>query len=118
MPLYQSSLHSSASGPTTATRGDASGSVLCAYGLSRSGSLGHRWILMPLLAAMLGMLTGAVKGRPTRPSPRRGPTGPAVALTGATVPVVDRLPTPRLLPPRVRPPPVSPAARVRASAGA
>jgi putative aldouronate transport system permease protein len=27
-------------------------SVLCAYGLSRSGSLGHRWILMVLLATM------------------------------------------------------------------
>lgn len=27
-------------------------SVLCAYGLSRSGSLGHRWILMTLLATM------------------------------------------------------------------
>ncbi|MFF5522070.1 carbohydrate ABC transporter permease [Streptomyces coeruleorubidus] len=27
-------------------------SVLCAYGLSRSGSLGHRWILMILLATM------------------------------------------------------------------
>ncbi|MFI7404743.1 carbohydrate ABC transporter permease [Streptomyces sp. NPDC049541] len=27
-------------------------SVLCAYGLSRSGSLGHRWILMLLLATM------------------------------------------------------------------
>ncbi|MDG9727806.1 MULTISPECIES: carbohydrate ABC transporter permease [unclassified Streptomyces] len=27
-------------------------SVLCAYGLSRSGSLGHRWILMMLLATM------------------------------------------------------------------
>ncbi|GAA4131431.1 carbohydrate ABC transporter permease [Streptomyces griseoincarnatus] len=27
-------------------------SVLCAYGLSRSGSLGHRWILMSLLATM------------------------------------------------------------------
>ncbi|MFI8307903.1 carbohydrate ABC transporter permease [Streptomyces sp. NPDC085927] len=27
-------------------------SVLCAYGLSRSGSLGHRWILMALLATM------------------------------------------------------------------
>ncbi|MER6124081.1 carbohydrate ABC transporter permease [Streptomyces sp. NPDC001795] len=27
-------------------------SVLCAYGLSRTGSLGHRWILMTLLATM------------------------------------------------------------------
>ncbi|SNX64380.1 carbohydrate ABC transporter membrane protein 2 (CUT1 family) [Streptomyces sp. TLI_55] len=27
-------------------------SVLCAYGLSRSGTLGHRWILMTLLATM------------------------------------------------------------------
>ncbi|MEU6607495.1 carbohydrate ABC transporter permease [Streptomyces shenzhenensis] len=27
-------------------------SVLCAYGLSRRGSLGHRWILMTLLATM------------------------------------------------------------------
>ncbi|CAL9289256.1 carbohydrate ABC transporter permease [Streptomyces sp. SudanB66_2053] len=27
-------------------------SVLCAYGLSRGGSLGHRWILMTLLATM------------------------------------------------------------------
>jgi putative aldouronate transport system permease protein len=27
-------------------------SVLCAYGLSRSGSTGHRWILMTLLATM------------------------------------------------------------------
>jgi putative aldouronate transport system permease protein len=27
-------------------------SVLCAYGLSRSGSVGHRWILMTLLATM------------------------------------------------------------------
>ncbi|MFI1419009.1 carbohydrate ABC transporter permease [Streptomyces sp. NPDC020731] len=27
-------------------------SVLCAYGLSRSGSVGHRWILMVLLATM------------------------------------------------------------------
>jgi putative aldouronate transport system permease protein len=27
-------------------------SVLCAYGLSRSGSLGHRWILMLLMATM------------------------------------------------------------------
>ncbi|BFO15756.1 carbohydrate ABC transporter permease [Streptomyces sp. KM77-8] len=27
-------------------------SVLCAYGLSRGGSLGHRWILMVLLATM------------------------------------------------------------------
>ncbi|MER5374490.1 carbohydrate ABC transporter permease [Streptomyces sp. NPDC002553] len=27
-------------------------SVLCAYGLSRSGSLGHRWLLMILLATM------------------------------------------------------------------
>ncbi|WP_210592817.1 carbohydrate ABC transporter permease [Streptomyces sp. GESEQ-35] len=27
-------------------------SVLCAYGLSRTGSLGHRWILMVLLATM------------------------------------------------------------------
>ncbi|MFI9764568.1 carbohydrate ABC transporter permease [Streptomyces sp. NPDC051963] len=27
-------------------------SVLCAYGLSRTGSLGHRWILMMLLATM------------------------------------------------------------------
>ncbi|WP_338895824.1 carbohydrate ABC transporter permease [Streptomyces sp. TG1A-60] len=27
-------------------------SILCAYGLSRSGSLGHRWILMTLLATM------------------------------------------------------------------
>ncbi|MEV8564998.1 carbohydrate ABC transporter permease [Streptomyces sp. NPDC051322] len=27
-------------------------SVLCAYGLSRSGSLGHRWILMTLLTTM------------------------------------------------------------------
>ncbi|MET7851959.1 carbohydrate ABC transporter permease [Streptomyces avermitilis] len=27
-------------------------SVLCAYGLSRTGSLGHRWILMLLLATM------------------------------------------------------------------
>ncbi|MHC5904111.1 carbohydrate ABC transporter permease [Streptomyces sp. S6] len=27
-------------------------SVLCAYGLSRSGSLGHRWLLMLLLATM------------------------------------------------------------------
>ncbi|WP_435372321.1 carbohydrate ABC transporter permease [Streptomyces ficellus] len=27
-------------------------SVLCAYGLSRSGSLGHRWMLMTLLATM------------------------------------------------------------------
>ncbi|KUL40304.1 carbohydrate ABC transporter permease [Streptomyces regalis] len=27
-------------------------SVMCAYGLSRSGSLGHRWILMTLLATM------------------------------------------------------------------
>lgn len=27
-------------------------SVLCAYGLSRSGSLGHRWILMVLMATM------------------------------------------------------------------
>ncbi|AQS67264.1 MULTISPECIES: carbohydrate ABC transporter permease [Streptomyces] len=27
-------------------------SVLCAYGLSRSGSLGHRWVLMVLLATM------------------------------------------------------------------
>lgn len=27
-------------------------SVLCAYGLSRVGSLGHRWILMTLLATM------------------------------------------------------------------
>ncbi|MEV6794505.1 carbohydrate ABC transporter permease [Streptomyces sp. NPDC051320] len=27
-------------------------SVLCAYGLSRSGSLGHRWILMTLLVTM------------------------------------------------------------------
>ncbi|MFF4541306.1 carbohydrate ABC transporter permease [Streptomyces aureus] len=27
-------------------------SVLCAYGLSRSGSLGHRWFLMTLLATM------------------------------------------------------------------
>jgi putative aldouronate transport system permease protein len=27
-------------------------SVLCAYGLSRSGSVGHRWILMLLLATM------------------------------------------------------------------
>ncbi|MEU6668250.1 carbohydrate ABC transporter permease [Streptomyces sp. NPDC046727] len=27
-------------------------SVLCAYGLSRRGSLGHRWILMALLATM------------------------------------------------------------------
>ncbi|MFJ8810160.1 carbohydrate ABC transporter permease [Streptomyces sp. NPDC102490] len=27
-------------------------SVLCAYGLSRSGSLGHRWILLLLLATM------------------------------------------------------------------
>jgi putative aldouronate transport system permease protein len=27
-------------------------SVLCAYGLSRSGSLGHRWFLMVLLATM------------------------------------------------------------------
>ncbi|MCZ9346565.1 carbohydrate ABC transporter permease, partial [Streptomyces sp. TRM76130] len=27
-------------------------SVLCAYGLSRTGSLGHRWILLTLLATM------------------------------------------------------------------
>ncbi|MGV9276559.1 carbohydrate ABC transporter permease [Streptomyces griseosporeus] len=27
-------------------------SVLCAYGLSRSGTLGHRWILMTLMATM------------------------------------------------------------------
>jgi putative aldouronate transport system permease protein len=27
-------------------------SVLCAYGLSRSGSVGHRWILMTLMATM------------------------------------------------------------------
>jgi putative aldouronate transport system permease protein len=27
-------------------------SVLCAYGLSRTGSLGHRWILMTLLATL------------------------------------------------------------------
>ncbi|MGW0827318.1 carbohydrate ABC transporter permease [Streptomyces sp. NPDC002845] len=27
-------------------------SILCAYGLSRSGSLGHRWVLMTLLATM------------------------------------------------------------------
>ena len=27
-------------------------SVLCAYGLSRTGSLGHRWLLLALLATM------------------------------------------------------------------